>query len=817
MAHASSTQVITTLRAITYRVSSTSAKQLPHVAGQIAASLWSCRDIISASPDSLKSSTEGANILHRFKTTLTSLLQDRTPEGRWAAVVLTKATIEAGGIEILSKSNPWVRSLLGILKKPDPPTTRNLAVITLTRIFMLTWDHSTLVRETTTPALPTFISSCLNNIEKERCSAIELQTVLEAFATLVPRHPTIFRTHEAQVRSVITRVLSPSSSAAEPATHFTKSHQAATQRLLVLLHHCAPKQGAGEKWDETFKATIASAHGTCDLLFRSVLEIWQSSSGNQHGSIQTNVNAGEIELLGDDAVGLGGWKGLLAGSGRLSVLLGILEAHLTTATASTVAVRIGLLVDLLTRLFNLAAPTGGDSVRANTQIPRDESEALFSLLPQIHAAGLALFSKLLDRFGQASVPFLQSMMQLMIDVYRCESSDVPIRLRTYNTLKKILETMGPSMAKEDVAELGPIIKGYCDDLLSADNGTMGAQASKIDTVNPKSHVQTKSLNRRRVLIHDLHMAATSLLPTIITKVNPAYVPRKLRVQIERTAVITQNKDALVACVLCPAKKDTQGLLQTSLLPLLVRQYPESPEVEALLRPRMPPVVAKAQLGDDADSVDLVDEDENLVDGAGTNGVTANGVRSHLDDQTGSMTPGIVKRAEASLEQTDHDELYSSTPDLESSTHAQASAVLEQPISTAIGEDSVGTKRQLEDSTDIEAYTKRLRVSPIAEALAEEPTRTSLPGLDPVSAEAELPVTAVVEKTPPNDLSAEGPVNLPAQLSGPSKVERPSDVMEIGGDDSDFEMPPLTLDPDTDPEDEDEDEDEDEVEGQEDEG
>jgi len=115
------------LRAITYRLSSTSPRQLPQVAAQLAGQIWACKDLISSPLGSTKQGNEGSIIVNRFRTYLSTLLQDRTIEGRWAAVVLVKATIEAGGVEALSKSNAWVRSLLGMLKKPDPSTTRILA------------------------------------------------------------------------------------------------------------------------------------------------------------------------------------------------------------------------------------------------------------------------------------------------------------------------------------------------------------------------------------------------------------------------------------------------------------------------------------------------------------------------------------------------------------------------------------------------------------------------------------------------------------------------------------------------------------------
>ncbi len=101
MAVTSSSNASATLRAITYRITTAAPEQLPLLATQVSGLIWNCREILSASADSLGSKSETTALIHRFRTKITSLLQDRTIEGRWAAVVLTKAAIEAGGVEFL--------------------------------------------------------------------------------------------------------------------------------------------------------------------------------------------------------------------------------------------------------------------------------------------------------------------------------------------------------------------------------------------------------------------------------------------------------------------------------------------------------------------------------------------------------------------------------------------------------------------------------------------------------------------------------------------------------------------------------------------
>lgn len=150
MAKQSHAQAVASLRALTYRVTSCPPKQLPHITPQIAASLWNCRSILSTSNESLKASSDAGQTVNRFRTSVTQLLQARSVEERWVAVVLAKAAIEAAGLELVGKATGWTKNLVAILKKNDPATTKALAIITLTRIFMLTWEDTNLVREITT-------------------------------------------------------------------------------------------------------------------------------------------------------------------------------------------------------------------------------------------------------------------------------------------------------------------------------------------------------------------------------------------------------------------------------------------------------------------------------------------------------------------------------------------------------------------------------------------------------------------------------------------------------------------------------------------
>lgn len=107
----------TQLRAISQRLMSTPSKQLPYIVPYLANALISCKHQLSEpeSPSKAKDGSDDAVLVHKFKTQLSALLQDKSVESRWAAIVLIKAMVEVGGWEILHGAGPWTRGLIGIL------------------------------------------------------------------------------------------------------------------------------------------------------------------------------------------------------------------------------------------------------------------------------------------------------------------------------------------------------------------------------------------------------------------------------------------------------------------------------------------------------------------------------------------------------------------------------------------------------------------------------------------------------------------------------------------------------------------------------
>ena len=121
MAPQGSNAQIIALRVITQRISSTPHKQLPHTVPFLASSVRNAGDLLATSGSSQQTG-EGSDpsvLVHKFKTQISSLLQEKNSEARWSAVVLVKATVEAGGWTVLQGAGNWVRGLLVILAVCD--------------------------------------------------------------------------------------------------------------------------------------------------------------------------------------------------------------------------------------------------------------------------------------------------------------------------------------------------------------------------------------------------------------------------------------------------------------------------------------------------------------------------------------------------------------------------------------------------------------------------------------------------------------------------------------------------------------------------
>ncbi|KAI9764279.1 MAG: hypothetical protein M1840_008570 [Geoglossum simile] len=675
------------LRALCQAISKTPPDILPQTTPYLLTILNNCGAILSA-PESYaagKEPTDSSVLVHKYTVQLSALLQGKSFQARWVAVVLIKATIELGDWEILRSSGAWARGLLGILAKPDPPTTHGLAVVSLTKMYLSIQPYQTLKREIVTPTLPQFITSCLNLVRSRQSPDFEefnvssplLPNILDAFCILIPHHPTLFRPHLVRIGLLISPLLAPTTSpfplddeedtAARAPRVISPQCATVAQHLHVLLPYCAPKKTSSGVWLGELKTTVLEVHKTSDQVFRAVIEDWEPTSRHPHG-----INASTFgDTVGDDggkAMGLPGWTGIQAGIERLVGLLGLLVKYIATPTGATVSLPLGSVLDILTRIFSLTVPSSREKdsrqegIRLNPQIGTEEREGLWVGLPQVHVAGMELLVVLVERLGSSFFPMVQGSLDQISWVFNAEQWNVDIRTATYTVLAKILCIAGVSLPKSSVSTLSRIFKSCCHDLLPpGQKASAASSTSNLKVQNKKvGRSQQLSTNADSFLsspasfpstpdAHNLYpglrQAAHALLPLVFLSVPSQHLQLSLRSQVDRTAILTQHKGAMIASVLYPPGTLEGGKVRSSILPHFARSYPRDPEAEGLFRPRMPVIPTGGGL------LDTYEEDEAMEDICPEEEPPAGGVTNDMAN-TGLVQSNVIPCSKPSVTHQD---------------------------------------------------------------------------------------------------------------------------------------------------------------------
>ncbi|EEH46070.2 uncharacterized protein PADG_02220 [Paracoccidioides brasiliensis Pb18] len=788
------------LRAATHRLLTTPVKELPSIAIYLATAFADCGSILSTPQTKKKRLGEfdTSLLVQKVKARITSLLQDKTVEGRWTAVVLVKAVIEAGQWEILQGCEAWVRALLAILGRPDPLSTKKLCLITLTRIFQLAYPYQTLVREITTPSLPTFITSCLNLVSVKLAGVQTrqlkkntplLETVLHAFVELLPRHPTIFRPFSSQIHGL---TLSLIGSFARPDS-LSDSNVSLAKQLFIALHQCAPKNTGGEEWLKACRSTISSIHQTSDHFFRGVVEQWESVDASLRQSSRPRNYDLPVGDDGPDALGLPGWHGIYAGGERLESLLKLLVGFVSMPTNSTVSMPIGSILDLSNRLLSVTYPSfdGEDSSQGGTElnpeITREEKEGLWAELPKLHIATMNLLRVIVERFGLGSVAIAQSCLDQTLWMFEVESSNINVRTIAYQVLNAILPIIGPSMTKSGVLSLASLVRCGCQDVLPFTTDRVvgigqplsGKAVSKPNpTTGNVDSFLSRNLTTTNCTEHpfpNLKAAAADLLTRFLSFVPTEHIPPSLRAEIDRTAIVTNNESFMMASVLNPVTMTSSRHKTPSIMPFLARSHPDRAGVEALLRPRMPVLMGAAI----SSIIDLEDEDEFEPQPTTKFSTSSNVFPEEL-------TRPVNKRVLDDVQMADQQSALSS--ESQGSTTSQAKRIRVEAM---------------------QSFT------PPTPAVPEQPTNLSAPVVEELlSVDEQRPVTpSILAKTCQSLTTAPDRVVMRNISSDTMRSETsvaygadPSAVIGVdageGDDGSEDEIPTLNIEPDTDGEDED---------------
>lgn len=438
------------------------------------------------------------------------------------------------------------------------------------------------------------------------------------------------------------------------------------QRLFVCLHCCAPKNTSGEEWRKAIRTTITDIHHTGNKVFRAVIEDWEATAGSIDQGPESRNLGEQVSDMNEDLLGLPSWQGISAGVERLCGLLTLLKAFLANPTSSTVSFPFGPLMDMLARIFSLVVPSKQASAdrfegpRLNPEIERDEREGLWAGLPHIHVAALSVISALAVRLNRSFAPLAQGALDQIIWVFAAEKFNSDIRIATYTLVARLLKLIGPSMTRSSVPALVDIVKSCCDDLLPSSAATVTTVAA---SASQKGNGQTKGpttidtdafLTTSDAKVQSdpisvfIDYTASTLLQLFLTEISSHNIPYPLRVQIDRTAVLTRHKHAMIASVLNPPPNRKGTRTNKSIMPLLVRSFGTDLEVEGLLRPRMPII----QVGKDVDEETEWVEDHNDESISNSMGPEDNHADATTESKDDNYPPDLPTLTEASAKRSE---------------------------------------------------------------------------------------------------------------------------------------------------------------------
>ncbi|PNP37493.1 hypothetical protein TGAMA5MH_10596 [Trichoderma gamsii] len=599
----SSSASTTDLRVLTRKLTSIPPAQLPHSLPSLIRHVLRCRDALSA-PQDPKAKGDGSQtsmLVHKLKTSITTLLNGRSREGRFVAIGLVKAAVDVGGWETLRGSAAWVSGLLSIVQKGDPPAAKELAIVTLTKIYMLVHPYQTLVREVATPTLPAFATACVQLLKQKGEAQFTLapmnliETICESFSTLIPLYPPTFRPFSSQVRTAVGPFIAPTCS---DEISVPESLKRAARRLVASLHFVAAKAGGSDEWVKLVDGILQEFHTTADQVLRAVDESWEATSGRIRSKVDVD---GEPHGEGNSTEHLSRWSGLAAGAERLIGLFEFLGDLLSYPTKTAVAIPISGLVDTISRVCLIARLSKSQSweqaVETNASIGREEKEELWSLMPDIHVAAMRLAVSLFQRLQRHMLPLVPEILDHLIRVFKSGMSIPSVRIAGYTTLNAILQLAGPTLSKPAVDMLEPFFGACCRDLQqdagllkpadksAATSNTNGkGTKSSTGTVNTDLFLQPQTaaaaIEPPVALDPDHKNIANELLTAFLSLLPQSHLKPVMRGSLDKTAFLTRNRDGLLASVLNPYR-DHNGRMYPSVLSHLAQQFPHDQGLEIL--------------------------------------------------------------------------------------------------------------------------------------------------------------------------------------------------------------------------------------------
>lgn len=482
------------------------------------------------------------------------------------------------------------------LKKGDPIASKELAVVAITRIYILVQPYQTLIREVVTPTLPAFGAACVQLLKANTSTPPHVsETICDALSTLIPHHPATLRPLTSQLRTAVRPYLAPTCA---DHLYVPANLSRAARRMVIAMHFVAAKSSGSDEWNKLVDTILRDLHQTADQVLRAVDESWQATGGYDRTRVSTDGEPrGGAESSPEQ---LPSWSGVTAGAERLAGLFAYLEETLRCSTKSAVTIPIGAYLDAICRISVIArlspkTQTWDQALDTNASVDRDEKDDLWSSIPNLHVAAMSLLLTMIQRLESDMIPLVPEAVDHLVRVVKSGMSVASIRSIGYRVLNQLLSIAGLTMPKIIVDMLDPILGACCRDLQqdagvlkpvekqvpsskeSKKNGSSVALANvDLFLQKPDSNVSDSTLK-----LEPAHrQAAAELLATLLSSLTQAHLKPTMRGLIDKTAIVTVNHDAMLSSVLNPYR-DQRGRLYPSILPYFCRQFPNDQGLEIL--------------------------------------------------------------------------------------------------------------------------------------------------------------------------------------------------------------------------------------------
>jgi len=360
----------------------------------------------------------------------------------------------------------------------------------------------------------------------------------------------------------------------------------------------------------------ALAHETAGDVFRAILEDHESNNSSRITNTKKHNFGKPPGNSGKDHLGLISWKGVSEGSSRLAALLLWFQHLLSSGTTQQVQVPFGEVLDLTTRILSVNIPESQNgaqpSLRYHIEASKEEREELSVNLPKLHISCLALLWSLCTTYKGILIPLYHIICDQILSKFQIMARHQDIRLFCYDIIGHIAITSNLSELDVNGKAFSDLVVQVFNDLKAAlplaDSNK--SQANSKDLTLATKTVQSQTMysipsNLRNP--SNAFSSAWKLLPILLGPGVAPMLPRQLRTEADKLAVLLDHQEAMLASVLNPVLSDDGSMATASILPFLTRTGTGTPAVEALLRPRLPPTQYQVAQNEDVDLDKLVDD------------------------------------------------------------------------------------------------------------------------------------------------------------------------------------------------------------------